>query len=179
MAVDLIADVGAADANAFVDVDTADEYFAGVASWTAAGASKEIYLIVASRELMTLEPRLQGYRTDAVQALCFPRTCVRNTKAPYGAAVGASGHPEYASTIIPVEWQQATMELAGEFAIAGTTGILKDATAGLTRKVIDVIEYEWADPSQRATGLARFPRVYSLASLFFACQMSSTVRLVR
>ena len=182
MSVDLVATVGSASANAFADVDYADAYLEGRGNATAwSGATedvKSVALVDASRELSALESLLQGYRTDATQALAFPRTLVINTKAPLYSTIGVTGYPEFADDIVPVDWKNATCELALEFLRAGTTDVASlDRNAGVIEKTLGPIRTVWAEPTARASGLARFPRVLGLVEQFLAAR--SGVDIVR
>jgi len=183
---DLVATVGSATANAFADVDEADEYLdarLNASAWTASTVDEDNKiraLVEAARELSALEPLLQGYRTDAVQALCFPRTGVINTKAPVDGPLGTSGYPEFDDDVIPADWVAANIELALEFLKAGTSDLASlDAKLNVIRKKTGPLETEWADPAQRAQGLARFPRVWALVEQFLAEEATSGLTVVR
>jgi hypothetical protein len=164
---DLIADVGSATANAFVEVDTATDYLAGRLNsdaWTDASSNdKAKALIEATREI-TLLP-FQGSRVDTTQALAWPRSYAVNPDRPSLALLGTVTDLYYADDVIPQRVQDATCELALEFLKAGTSDVAsRDATAGVIRKVVDVLETEYAKPYERPQGLARYPRVVSLLS---------------
>jgi hypothetical protein len=177
---DLDSTVGGATANSFASLEDADALLdarLNASAWTAVTVdedNKVRALIEATRELSALESLLQGYRTDAVQALCFPRILVVNTKAPAYSAVGVTGYPEFADDIIPSDWVAATIELAFQFLKAGTTDISElDGTIGIVREKVGPLETEYATPAQRAQGLARFPRVLALVTQFFAAEAAS------
>lgn len=114
-------------------------------------------LIEATRYLSTLT--YQGYRTTAAQALAWPRECTIDPDA------GATYYVLFDNNVIPGRVRDATIELAIAFLAAGTTDIAAvDAGLAVVRKTVDVISTEWAAPSQRPQGLARFPRVLRLIS---------------
>lgn len=179
---DLDATVGGATANSFASIEDADTYLdarLNADAWNvdADDDDKARALIEASRELSTLESMLQGFRTDAVQALCFPRIYVINTKAPITAPIGISGFPEYADDVIPGDWVSATIELAFEFLRAGTTDVASlNQTGAVIEETVGPITTRWASPAEGsptpAVGLARFPRVVSLVEQFFALDRS-------
>jgi hypothetical protein len=175
---DLDATVGGASANSFVSLDDADEYLGTRTDWIDGDEDdKNTALIESQRELSLLEPILQGYRTDAVQALCFPRVLVINTKAPRDTTAGLTGFPEYADDIIPGDWAKANIELAYEFFRQGTTAIISnDDSSTVIEKTVGPLTTKWATPVQEAVaplvGLARFPRVLALVKQFFSIEMS-------
>lgn len=173
---DLDATVGGAASNAFASIDEADVYLdarLNASAWTGASVNpddKARALIEASRDLSALEPQLQGYRTDAVQALCWPRRLVINRKAPFASAIGLTGYPEYADDIIPTDWKSATIELALEYLRAGDTDVAAlDTDQAILEETIGPITTRYAAPATvvvNATGLAEFPRVLALVQQF-------------
>jgi hypothetical protein len=175
---DLDATVGGATANSFVSLDDADEYLSTRTDWVDGDEDdKNDALIESARELSLLEPVLQGYRTDAVQALCFPRILVINTKAPWNSTIGLTGFPEYADDIIPGDWAKANIELGYEFFRQGTTAIISsDDSSTVIEKTVGPLTTRWASPVEEAVapliGLARFPRVLALVQQFFAADKS-------
>jgi hypothetical protein len=161
MSIALVATVGADDANSFVSEDEAEAYLdarLNAGAWTPGGDAARLALIEATREIGGL--RFAGYRTDAVQALSWPRTGVPDPDAAAGATLGElTGLPEYADDAIPQRVKDATIELALEFLRAGTVDIAgADGERGVIRKRVDVLETEWAKGA-RPAGLSRFPRV--------------------
>ena len=171
---DLDSTVGGASANSFASIDDADLYLdarLNASAWTGASDDdKARGLIEASRDLSALEPQLQGYRTDAVQALCWPRRYVINTKAPITATLGVTGYPEYADDIIPTDWVSATIELAFEYLKAGDTDVAAlDTDQAILQETVGPITTRYAAPATfvvTATGLAEFPRVLALVQPF-------------
>lgn len=128
-------------------------------------------LIEASRELSALI--YQGYRTDATQALAWPRQLANNPDA------GSTYYTLYDPTVIPQRVKDATCELAFEFLKAGTTDIATlDDTIGIVREGVGSVTTEYAQPSQRAQGLARFPRVTRLITPLLGIG-AGQVRMVR
>lgn len=182
MAITVVATAGSATANSFASEAQAIARAAtrlNLIGWTTVSGSactedEKKALLEATRELSALEPVLQGYRTDAVQALCFPRQYVINTKAPITAPIGISGFPEFADDSVPDDWINATIELAFEFLKAGTVDLAAiDRTRGVIQKTIGPLTTRWATraeggPAMPTQGIARFPRVLSLVAPFFS-----------
>ena len=172
MPVTIVATPGAADANSFVTVAAADAYLAtrlNATEWTGDDA-KAIALIEATREISPLA--YLGYRVTETQALGWPRYGAPN---PDGIGNGAW----YDQTVIPPRVQDAICELALEFLRAGTSDISKpDATAQISKEIVGPIETDYVAVSDRAMGLARYPRISRLlAPLLLATP--GQVRLVR
>lgn len=160
MAVTITATVGSATANSFVTLAEADAYLearVNASAWTGDEDNK-VALVDATREVSSLP--FQGWRTDAVQALSFPRSGVPDPDAPADAVTGlATDTPEYATDVIPQRVKDATIELALEFRRAGTTDIAgADTTVGVIEKTVDVLTTRW-QPHSRRVGLARYPRI--------------------
>lgn len=157
MPVTIDATVGGASANSFVTLAEAQAYCdsrLNESLWEAAATdSKNRALVEATRELCTRT--YVGVQATSTQALRWPRMFAPNPDDPY--------QYWYLTSIIPQRIKDATCELALQFIKAGTTDIAAlDSTMNVRRKRIDVLETEYTDPSQRATGLARFPRVMNL-----------------
>lgn len=162
MALVITATPGDAGANSFVTAAEMTAYCEGrlnASIWTAAVA-QEPALVDATRTITVLE--FKGARTDAVQALDWPRQCVANPDDPDGA--------EYATTVIPQRVKDATCELALQFLKAGTTDLaMPDSTAGVIEKTVDVLTTKWEPGAYRVTGgIARFPRVRDLLAPLLA-----------
>lgn len=172
MAVTIVETAGAADANSFVSVAEADLYIEArlnSSAWTGTEPKKQA-LVEATREISAMS--FAGYRTDSTQALSWPRTSARNPDAPAGTT-------NYETTVIPQRVKDACCELALQFLKAGTTDIASaDSTAGVIREKVDVLETEYAHPSQRPQGVARYPRVMKLLAPLLAVGIGQ-VRLVR
>jgi len=173
------ASVGGQAANSFVTEAEAIAFAAtrlNLIGWTTvAGAvateTEKAALIEATREISSLI--FQGYRTDSSQALAWPRQVALNPDA------GSSYYTLYDSGIIPQRVKDATCELAFEFLKAGTTDIATlDSSLDILRKKVDVVETDYAAPSQRAQGLGRFPRVMRPLSPLLGIA-SGQVRMVR
>ena len=169
MAVSIVATVGSATANSYVTLAAAttalEARYAGdsAAAWTAATDDvKNRALVEAQVELQVL--RWIGTRIDSTQALAWPREGALRHDAPADADLGEYGFPTYDADEIPDLVVAAQVELAFQFVKAGTTDLaMPDATDGVRRKKVDVLETEYADPAYRATrGLSRYPRVWAL-----------------
>lgn len=159
MAVTIVATAGSASANSFATLAEAETYMEARlngATWTAASDdNKNRALVEATRELSNLT--YQGYRTTDTQALAWPRQWVVNEDDP--------NQDYYDSTVVPQRVKDAAMELAFQFIKAGTTDVAAlDATDGIIRKKLDVLETEYASPWARAKGLARYPRVQAFVA---------------
>lgn len=178
MTLTIDASVGGVASNSFVDEPDAIAFAAtrlNLAGWsTVSGTSctedEKKALIEATRELSAL--LYQGYRSTNTQALSWPRYLAIDPDQ--------SGCRSYFDpTVLPQRLIDATCELAIAFLAAGTTDIAAaDDSLGIIRKTVDVLTTEWAAPSQRLQGLARFPRVMRLLSPLLAIG-NGQVRLTR
>lgn len=178
MTITIDATVGGPSSNSFTDEATAIAFAAtrlNLTGWsTVDGASctedEKRALIEATRELGALI--YQGYRASNTQSLAWPRYLALNPDL--------SGTEScYDPTVMPDRVINATCELAIAFLAAGTTDVAgADDTLGIIRKTVDVLTTEWAAPSQRLQGLARYPRVMRLISPLLAIG-TGQVRLTR
>lgn len=154
---------GSATANSFLTIAEFIAYLDGRLNASAATdadlGDQEKALVEATRELTVLE--WTGTRTDATQALSWPRQYAVDPDAPIPVDPADPGWPVYfGDDVIPTRIKNGTAELALEFLRAGSTDIAKpDADEELVRRRIDVIEHQWTKPSRRRRGLARYPRV--------------------
>jgi hypothetical protein len=170
----LVATAGSASANSFATVSEGDTYCdtrLNASAWTGEtdDDEKARALIEATRELNVLT--YVGYTVTETQALVWPRDYATDPDSPT--------LDYFKNTVIPQRVKDATMELALQFLIAGTTDLAAlDATQGVIRKRVDVLETEWATPYLRPTGLKRFPRVWALVQPLLVVQGNSvpTVR---
>jgi hypothetical protein len=171
----IVATVGGASANSFVTVAVADAYLEmrrNASAWNDDDVDddKMQALCEATRELSAIA--WQGSRVTSTQALAWPRSGAVN---PDGTCSGEY----YDEAVIPQRIKDATCELALEFLKAGTTDLAAaSSTDGIKEKTVDVLTTVYADPSQRAQGLARFPRVMKLIGPLLEIG-SGQVRLVR
>lgn len=172
MAVTVTETAGSATANSFATVAEADtrlEARLNSSAWTGT-EEKKIALIEAGRELSALS--WKGLRTDATQALSWPRTGVYNLDDP--------DLTEYADDAIPQWLKDAQIELALEFLRAGTTDIVApDPNTGVIRERVDVLETEWASGGSRPVGFARFPRVVALIERYLDLGASGVLEVQR
>jgi hypothetical protein len=158
LAVTIVATVGGASANSFVLLSEAASYMEGRLnsdSWDDATTDEQNRALVeATREISSIVGWC-GRRVDDTQALAWPR---------YMAPIPDSGSGWYFSeTEIPQAVKDATMELAFQFLVAGTTDIASlDSTLNVRVKTVDVLTTEYFEPNQRITGLKRYPRVWRL-----------------
>jgi len=162
MAVTIVATVGAATANSYVDVAACTAYMAGrlnADAWTDAD-DPTAALVEACRELQTLP--WAGARADGTQCLAWPRQWVIDPDTPVWDP--AADYPYYADDVIPQRVKDAQCEWALEFLKAGAVDLAKpDPTALVTRKKVDVLETQYEVPAAaNLQGLARFPRIAAL-----------------
>lgn len=172
MPITVVATPGSASANSFVTEAEADAYLAtrlNSSAWVAGGANNRAALLEATREISALG--FAGHRVDALQALSWPRYQADDPDAPVGTAY-------FAADVVPERVKRATYELALEFLRLGTTDLLAlPSSDGVISKTVDVLSTTWAQPSERARGLARFPAV--MRELGPLLTSSSQPRLVR
>jgi hypothetical protein len=146
----LVATAGASTANSFVTVSECDTYCdarLNASAWT--GESDEDQkaraLIDATRELNV--HRYKGASATDTQALVRPRQWALDPDAAWPDTT------YFSTTEIPQRVKDACCELALQFLIAGTTDLAAlDATQGVIRKRVDVLETEWAKPYERPQG---------------------------
>jgi hypothetical protein len=174
MAVVIVATVGGSTSNSYVTLAEAESYMEArlnAALWDAASDdTKNRALVESTRELDVLD--WDGWRTDDVQALSWPREWVVDPDDPNG--------DYFASNVIPQRVKDACMELANQFVKAGTTDVAAlDDTTGIRRKKVDVLETEY-EPGYRKAGMARYPRVMAfIRPLLKSVVGSLMVRVVR
>lgn len=179
MAITIVATVGDANANSYA---SEAEFIAWAAArlnvpadTTVGGESisedEEKALIEAQREMQTLP--WKGQRVSATQALAWPRSLVPDPDSPIGALFSVG--------VVPSRVKEAQIELALEFLKAGSTDLaVVDASLQVTSETFGPVSFEYADPSDRAQGFARFPRFSSRVSpLLLDTVGSGQVRVVR
>lgn len=172
MALTITATVGSATANSYVtlaEAETAMEARLNASTWDAATTDlKNRALVEAQRELQTLDWR--GTRTDAVQALAWPREYAIDPDAPSDADLDQLPDPTYDDDEIPVRVKEAQIELAYQFIKAGTSDLaMPTATDGILQKTVGPLTTVYAGAGYRATrGLARYPRVMALIAPLLA-----------
>lgn len=166
MAITITATAGSASANSFVTELEQIAYMAArlnASTWTTVSGStctetEKAAMVEATRELSNR--RWQGMRVDDTQALSWPRDTVVN---PDSATLNY-----YSTTAIPQRIKDACCELAFQFLKLGTTDLAaEDALVGVIETHVDVIG-KTLDPHLKTTGLARFPRVWSLIAPLLA-----------
>jgi hypothetical protein len=179
MTITIDATIGGPTSNSFIDEADAIAFAAtrlNLLGWatvtgTACTENEKKALIEATRELSAIIYR--GLRSSTTQALAWPRRLATDPD------LNAEWYPYFADDILPQRMQDATCELAIAYLAAGTTDIgTLDSNVGVIRETIDVITTQWAAPSQRAQGLARFPRVIRLIAPLFGIG-TNQVRLTR
>lgn len=169
MSVTIVPDVGSATANSFASEAEIIAYMntrLNRTGWTTISGTtctddEKRAMIEATREISAL--RFAGERVDGTQALSWPREDCPNPDAPGIDTVGGETLGDYPSDEIPQRVKDATCELAFQFLKAGTTDLAAlDADIGKLSKTTDVLSTTFAEPHQRAQGLARLPRVMEL-----------------
>jgi hypothetical protein len=158
VAVVITATVGSASANSFVTLAEAATYMEGRLnsdSWDdAVTDSQNRALVEATREISSQNGWV-GNRVDDTQSLSWPREWAPDPDSSSGWY--------YENTEVPQRVKDATMELAFQFLVAGTTDIAAlDSTLNVRVKTVDVLTTEYFEPNQRITGLRKYPRVWRL-----------------
>ena len=166
MAITIVATAGSGTANSFVTESEVIAYMAtrlNNSAWTTVTGStctedEKKALIEATRELSALN--YIGERVDGTQALSWPREDAQNPDSPGIDSMGGETLGDFDSDEIPQRVKDATCELAFQFLKQGTADVAAlDATIGVLSETVGPLSTTYADPSQRAQGLARFPRV--------------------
>jgi hypothetical protein len=164
---------GSAAANAYVTIAVADQYHldrpAVGTTWATATTDQKTTGILWATKLLDALWEWNGYPTDAIQALLWPRTGVWKRNK----------WEEVPRNIIPIELQQATAEYARQLLVsdrAGDSDIetvgLKSLTAGpvslafkdsvfakpVPDAVINLIPCEWGYVRGRNTGVRNLLR---------------------
>lgn len=157
MAVTIVETVGGATSNSFVTLAETEIYVEArlnVGDWdSATDDTKNRSLVEATRELSARV--WDGYRVTTTQALSWPRQWVVNPDDP--------NLNYYATDEIPQRVKDATMELALQFVLEGTTDLASlPSELNVKRKKVDVLETEYFGASTTPQGLARYPRVLRL-----------------
>jgi hypothetical protein len=193
MAVSLVATAGAANANSYADVATADAYLgacadshAAAAAWRALSSTgadadtKARALIEATRrlDLLTYTGDLAAPLTQRLQ---WPRAWVRDPRRGSidprlepGVPLAGDLTAYLATDSVPRWIADATCELAAELVAADAFG--QDPQGNVKRKSIaGAIETEYFEPGRVARGLAQYPRVWQNLAPFLV----SGARVVR
>jgi hypothetical protein len=164
MPITITATPGSASANSFATAAEMTAYCLArlnATIWTGADAQLPA-LVEATRDLNLLE--YVGSRTDAVQALSWPRAYAPNPDAPFPVGPDVVVYdpmlPTYfPNNAIPQRVKDATCELALQYLKLGTTDAASiDRLAGVIEKKVDVLITKW-DSGTHAVGLGRWPRV--------------------
>jgi hypothetical protein len=177
MTLTLVATPGAANANSYADVATADAYFEARAfssAWTSV-TDQEVkkQALMYATQLLDRE-RWAGakgitYAGSLTQALAWPRRWAGTleqdanpgqlvTEFFIDTAIGF-----YSELTIPTPIVRATCELALEILRAGSSDpFTLDTTRNIKRDRVGPLETEFFDIGQRARGLGMFPAVVAL-----------------
>lgn len=180
MAITIVETPGDAAANSFVSATEMTAYCAArlnAAIWTGADAQLPA-LVEATRDVSLLA--YTGERVTATQALSWPRSDAPNPDAPLIDSLGLTEPGLYAEDEVPQRVKDATCELALQYLKAGTSDLAAlDATIGIIRKTVDVLTTEYASPTLRAQGLARFPRVMAYLAPLLDASATGGLTMVR
>lgn len=126
------------DANSFTSVEFADDYVDTnihiSADWLALEEGTKQRLLVRASLYLSRMILWEGTRIDEDSGLPWPRAGVYNID---GFLVDED--------VIPIELQQATVELAVHF-MSGDLASTASTTSALEEIVVDVIELKYADP---------------------------------
>lgn len=160
MAVTIDATVGGTSANSFATLAEFTAYMEGRLNSDdfddATDDTKNRALVDATREISG--QRFIGYKASTSQALSWPRAWA--DLPPEDATW--PGAQWYTTTEIPQRVKDATMELAFQFLVAGTTDLASlDPNDGVIEKTVDVLTTRWQPYQKPTQGLQRFPRVYN------------------
>jgi hypothetical protein len=168
MAVDIVATVGASNANSFVTPEEMTAYCDGrlnAGIWTEAEEQLPA-LVEATRDLTVLQ--WLGERASATQALAWPRAyCpdpdLEGTVDGLVVDLVVRRWPVvFPADIIPERVRVATCELALQYLKAGGTDLaVVSADDGVKRKKVGPLETEWRDAHTRRTGTAALTRVWA------------------
>jgi hypothetical protein len=172
---DLVATVGGASSNSFLDSDAADTYFdnrLNSDAWDDADSTdKDKALITASKELNILS--WLGYKATTAQRLAWPRAMVINPDSAYSQEF-------YSESEIPQRVKDATCEYALELLKAGTTDLTsQDSSREIKSETVGPISVTYAEPSQKSAGLSRFPNVTSGLGPLLSGLSHGQIKLVR
>jgi hypothetical protein len=172
---DLVATVGGASSNSFLDSDAADTYFdnrLNSDAWDDADSTdKDKALITASKELNILS--WLGYKATTAQRLAWPRAMVINPDSAYSQEF-------YSESEIPQRVKDATCEYARELLKAGTTDLTsQDSSREIKSETVGPISVTYAEPSQKSAGLSRFPNVTSGLGPLLSGLSHGQIKLVR
>lgn len=167
--------VGGSASNAFVSLAELTAYMTGRLNSSAFDSAttdnQNRAIVEATREISNKS--WKGSRASSTQALSWPRQWVQNPDLPYFAA------SYYATTEIPQRVKDATMELAFQFLVAGTTDIAsRDSSLDVQSETVDVISTTYVEPGFRPQGLSKYPRVMDLIRPLL-CGSSLSVPVVR
>lgn len=192
MSITIVATPGDASANSFI---TEAEYIAYLATrlnvpagstltGTTASETEKAAMLEATRDLTLLS--YVGERPTAAQPLAWPRLYAPNPDAPTFLLdpdilipIGTAA-VYYATDEIPKRLKDATCELALQYTKAGATDLATaDDALGLSKLAIGTLELDFVAPTERAQGLARFPRVLALLQPLFTAATQGGLSVVR
>jgi hypothetical protein len=185
MALVLVAAVGAANANAYLDPPAAQAVIDATpnsSAWGSDVAAQTQAIVYATSMLEVLA--YKGVKASVSQALQWPRASVRDPD--YGEDIENVGYElsggdwgvwlDY--TTIPRRIQRACVMLALEILRAGTSDVWGvDNDINKSAKTVDVLRTDFVAPGFRRTGLRLYPSVWrEVYPLTLASQSASVAR---
>lgn len=135
----LVTTAGAANANAYCDVAFADQFMldrpAVGTTWAGADTPSKTAAILWATKLMDMLWDWDGFPTDALQALLWPRQGILKRN-----------RWEYVDIhVIPIELQQATAEYARQLLVSDRAGDSDVETQGITRLTAGPVTLQFKD----------------------------------
>lgn len=167
--------IGGATANSYASEADATAYFderLNVGAWTnAVSDDRARALISATRWIDT--QGFRGVKASLDQALQWPRLDVPDPDSRV--------EMDFPEDEIPVGVKQATYEVALALLVAGATDLwTPDASAGVKRKKVDVLETEYfGAESPKPVGLEKVPQAIRLLAPFLSGAASGGLSVVR
>lgn len=190
MAVDIIATVGANNANSFVTAQEMSDYCAArlnASAWDENNDEHPTALVEATRDLNVME--WLGARATSTQALAWPRIEVPNpdlrdvTDGLFRTPILRFSLTAFPADVIPQRVKDATCELALAYLRAGTTDLaVADNSRSVKREKIGPLETEYfgaADGAQLLTGIEALTRFWQLINPLLRDSGGSSIRLRR
>lgn len=135
----LVVTAGSASANAYCTVAFADQYFLDRSPadtvWTAATADQKAAAVLWATKLLDALWDWEGYPTDAIQALLWPR----------GGILKRNGWEYVELDVIPIELQRATAEYARQLLVSDRMADSDVETQGLKSLTAGPVSLEFKD----------------------------------
>lgn len=140
---------GFPDANTYVSLAWADDYFAQhpfyADAWDELDPSTKEMLLISATRTLDVQFYWKGYRSTTTQALEWPR---RNVRDMYDTLIQPN--------VIPRQLMEATAEQA-YFLTKGDKSVEAQVSSGLDRLKVDVIELEYSSSSSSSSSTQPVP----------------------